>query len=79
MKEKKIDYGTERPVIVDSADKIGIICTDEKAGADNFREGYILLFHGLKKIPEKGDKGKVIFERDDKKGHWQFYPDKKVL
>lgn len=69
MKQKIIDYGATYQVVIESADAKCIICI-----APSINEGFILLHHGLINIPNKGDKGKIIFERDKEKGHWQYYP-----
>lgn len=72
MKEKIIEYGTEHEVEIMGANEIII-----SAVAPGINEGFLLMYHGMEKLPHAGDKGKIIFERDTRKGHWQFYPDKK--
>ncbi len=75
MKEKKVDYGTTYQVEIESADSKCIICI-----APSIKEGFVLLYHGLKTLPTKGDKGKIVFERNNSKfkGHWQYYPNIKI-
>lgn len=69
MKEKIVDYGTEHPVKVLSASKEIIACH-----ATDINEGFMLIGNHIDKIPESGDEGKIIFERDKWHGHWQYYP-----
>lgn len=69
MKEKIVDYGTEHPVKILSASKQLVACH-----ATDIGEGFLLLGHGLSQLPKVGDKGKIIFERDNRRGHWQYYP-----
>lgn len=60
-------------VTVASADKKVIIAT-----GDEIKEGFILIGHGMKDLPCKGDKGKVVFESGGiKGGYWQYYPNRK--
>jgi hypothetical protein len=68
VKEKLVNYGEKRNVVVESADKDVIICIDKSTN-----EGFILMYHGLKVLPKAGDKGTIVFERDNRKGHWQYY------
>lgn len=72
MKEKLIEYGTTHNVYVTSATKniIGVVCPEIK-------EGFLLIGHGLTDLPEVNDKGKIVFERDQRRGHWQWYPSTK--
>lgn len=69
METRIINYGESREVTVESVDKAFIICIGKK---DN--EGYVLIGHGLSTLPKPGDNGKIVFERDKRKGHWQYYP-----
>lgn len=69
MQEKVIDYGTSHEVEVDSATSSMMIVLGTEV-----RKAFVLLGHGLKDLPKKGDKGTIIFERDSKRGHWQWYP-----
>lgn len=74
MKEKIVDYGTEHPIKIIHGDKNVITGV-----ATDINEGFVVIGHGLKEIPNEGDLGKIIFERDKNRGHWQFYPDKKEI
>jgi hypothetical protein len=69
MKEKQINYGEVRNVTVDKADKDIILCVDK-----SINEGFILMFHGLETLPAAGDDGIIVFEKDSRNGHWQYYP-----
>lgn len=68
MEEKTVKYGEKRSVVVESADKNLIVVVDK-----SINEGFVLMFHGLKTLPKKGDKGIIVFEKDNHKGHWQYY------
>ena len=69
MQEKVVPFGTKYKVTVESADdKIVMVVADE------IKEGFILMGHGLKKLPKHGDKGLIVFERGGVKGgYWQYY------
>jgi hypothetical protein len=69
MNKKIVGYGTTYYVEVEHADAKCIVCI-----AKSISEGFVLLYHGLKNIPKKNDKGKIVFERDKSSGHWQYYP-----
>jgi hypothetical protein len=68
MKERGVNYGEKRDVTVESADDVAIICIDKSA-----KEGFVLMYHGLKTLPKVGDEGRIVFERDNRRGHWQYY------
>jgi len=71
---KVFKYGTTYKAVVVSADKnIIAVYTDDTPT----REGFLLLGHGIIDLPVKGDIGKIVFERDNRQGHWQWYPGKK--
>jgi hypothetical protein len=74
MNTKQIPYGTEYSVSVLAAEKLALTLVDE---INN--EGYILAYHGLDPLPAVGDKGTIVFEKNNgpAKGHWQYYPNKK--
>ena len=69
MKEKFVDYGTVHKVEVISSSKHFIACHSK-----DINEGFILIGHGIEDLPKVGDVGKVVFERDNRRGHWQYYP-----
>lgn len=74
MKTKIEEYGTRHDVeVIHSEEKVVAV-----RAFDN-NEGYILIGHGLDPLPKVGDKGHIIFERNNlpTRGHWQFYADKK--
>ncbi len=72
MKEKIIEYGTTHEVEVDSATQKAILVI-----APEIKEGFVLMGHGMQKLPKNGDKGKIVFERGGpKNGYWKFYPNK---
>lgn len=73
MEERKVDYGTTHEVSVISASKLLITVHAEK-----INEGFLLVGHGLTVLPAIEDKGKIVFERDQRKGHWQYYPAEKT-
>jgi hypothetical protein len=75
MQQKTINYGDTKNVTVDFVSEKVIICFDDVNHGGEI-EAYVLIYHGLKKMPAKGDRGKVVFERDSKQGHWQYYPAK---
>lgn len=72
MKTKTVDYGTEHQVKVLSATDQLITVVDENG------EGYILLNHGIKELPEVDDVGKITFVKSSSPlhGHWHFQKDK---
>ena len=72
MQERIFEYGTKVNVEVVSSNKNLVAVAD----FNEPREGYILLGHGLTILPNKGDKGYIVFERDNRRGHWQYYPSK---
>ena len=69
MKEKIVEYGTTHNVTVIDSNKSLITVV-----ADDIKEGFLLMFHDMKILPEKGDRGKIIFERNSKRGYWKLYP-----
>lgn len=69
MKEKIVEYGSSHQVTVLSAHKQVIA-----VHAEAINEGFMLIGHGLKMLPAAGDKGKIVFERDRRRGHWEWYP-----
>lgn len=69
MQTKTVQYGTEH--LVDVVDASPLIITVHDTVSN---EGYLLVGHGLATLPNKGDKGKIIFESDKRSGHWQYYP-----
>lgn len=69
MKETIVEYGTEHDVTVISSHP-AVIAVHAKL----INEGFMLIGHGLEKLPSVGDDGKIIFERDARRGHWQYYP-----
>lgn len=73
MEKKIIPYGTTRNVVVVASEKLVLVLEDEE------KEGYVLAYHGIDPLPAIGDKGTIVFQKNDgpAKGHWQFYPDKK--
>ncbi len=71
MITKIVEYGTEYSVEVIDA-KPSVV----SVAAPSINEGFFLMNHGLDPLPKVGDKGKIVFERDVNRGHWQFYPNK---
>jgi hypothetical protein len=69
MKEKIVEYGTKHQVIVLNATKQVVT-----VHAPDINEAFLLIGHGLTVLPQPGDKGKIVFERDSRRGHWQWYP-----
>lgn len=73
MKQKVIEYGTTHDVEVDSVSAMLIVVI-----APDIKEGFMLMGHGMQKLPNKGDKGKIVFEKGGPmNGYWKFYPNKK--
>lgn len=74
MEKKIVDYGTTHSVTVITSEKLVLAVVDEN------KEGYILIKHGLNPLPKVNDKGTIVFEKNNgpAKGHWQYYPEKKV-
>jgi len=72
MLKKIIPYGTKHQVTVLSASKHVIA-----VHASGINEGFLLIGHGVENLPQQGDKGKIIFERDTRAGHWEWYPKSK--
>lgn len=72
MKEVIVNYGEKRNVTVESVDKDVIVCLDK-----SINEAFVLIYHGLKTLPKPGDKGTIVFERNARKGHWQYYSNHK--
>lgn len=68
MKERKFEYGETFQVEVISASS-GLVAVH----AYEINEGFLLMSHGMVDLPAPGDKGKIIFERDNYRGHWQYY------
>lgn len=68
MIERVYEYGRTFEVKVETASKDMIVVI-----APDINEGFVLLGHGLTDLPSPGDKGIIVFERDSKRGHWQYY------
>lgn len=68
MKDKIIEYGTTHNVTVLQATATMITVVDEN------NEGYFLIGHGIKKLPNVDDKGKITFVKNNlpHKGHWEY-------
>ncbi len=71
MQERIVDYGTTHDVTIQSSSHVVIIAVDE-----SINEAFVLMYHGMTQLPTVGDKGKIIFVRNNRR-HWQFYPDTK--
>lgn len=67
---KIIPYGTQHDVTVLEASPNMITVVDEN------NEGYFLMWHGLKNLPNKGDRGKITFVKHTNvtKGYWEYSP-----
>lgn len=70
MLERVFEYGAEYKAEVISSSKavIGVHATE-------INEGFLLLGHGIEQLPKVGDKCKIVFEKDGRRGHWEWYPD----
>lgn len=68
-KQPPIAVGTTRIVEVVLPQDIVLAVRDENM------QGYLLVNHGLKPLPKKGDKGKIVMTDCGAKGnHWKYLP-----
>jgi hypothetical protein len=68
MEKKIIEYGTQHKCKVLSAtEKLITVVGDDG-------EGYMLMGHGIKKLPKEGDNGKITFIKSNTpfKGYWHY-------
>lgn len=71
MKTQIIPYGTTHKVRIEYSTKTIIMAVGQE-----IKEGFVLMHHGLKELPEINDTGKIVFEKGGpNNGHWQFYPE----
>lgn len=75
MKKVIVQYGTTHRVRVLSASRALI----SVVALDNDKEAYMLMGHGIYKLPEIGDTGTITFTRHNgpTKGYWHFKADEK--
>lgn len=71
MKTKIVNYGTEYEVLVIHTSKYMIMVKEPE-----INEAFVLINHGLQVLPQINDVGRIVFEKDSNKGHWQYYPNK---
>lgn len=71
IQEKIVGYGEFHEVKVISASKHIII-----VHAEDINEGFCLLGHGVRNLPAKDEKGKIVFVEDERRGHWKWLPEK---
>lgn len=73
MLQKKIDIGTTHNVVVETTSAFLLTVVSPE-----LKEGFFLMGHGLQKLPNAGDTGKIVFEKGGVMGgYWKFYPNKK--
>ncbi len=70
MKTQIIKYGTKHTVKVLQANSKVIIVV-----ADDNGEGYVLMGHGLKTLPEVDEIGTITFIKSNTpmNGHWEYH------
>lgn len=70
MKTKTWPYGTEYKAEVMTVNKMlmAVHCPE-------IDEGFMLIGHGIKKLPKEGEIGKIIFTKGGPTGgYWQWQP-----
>ncbi len=68
MDSKIVEYGTQHKVKVLSASPVLIVVKDDNG------EGYLLVGHGIRELPQEGDTGKITFIKSNNplNGHWHY-------
>jgi len=68
--KKVIPFGTKHNVRVESVSAFMMV-----VASDEIKEGFVLMAHGLQRLPNTGSKGTITFVKGGPAGgHWKFNP-----